>query len=124
MYILKLNKQIELHPGQNIDPAEISRTRVQDTWCFVAFLVENLQDNEKKIVLFSLLSFELCVLLKYYHSWSANLRGFRFSLKPRNIISNEIQKFHIVFGPIFKSRIYRTHDPRKFTRSTMIGIQE
>ena len=50
MYISKLNKQIELHPGQNMDPAERARTRVQDTWCFVAFLVKNLQDNEKKIV--------------------------------------------------------------------------
>jgi len=63
MYILKLNKQSELHPGQNMDPAEKARTRVQDTWCSVTFLVENLQEIEKKIVYICFVEFRtLCTV--------------------------------------------------------------
>ena len=63
MYILKLNKQIELHPGQNMDSAENARTRVPDTWCTVTFLVENLEEIEKKIVYICFVEFRtLCTV--------------------------------------------------------------
>ena len=62
---------------------------------------------------------------KCYNSWSANFHGFRASLKPRNITFNEIQNFHIVIlCQLWNHKYKRTHDPRKFTWTTKIGIHE
>ena len=81
MYIIKLNKKIELHPGQNMDPAKKVRTRMQDTWCSVAFWVENLQEIEKKIVYICIVALRIVCTVDVLSFMKCQFAWFSFFLK-------------------------------------------